>query len=67
MKTLAAVIGVPGYTLKGVEKQIEKRSDKHLKAEILQVRLKQGLAAFRRASEEEKQEVLKRWRRLVPA
>lgn len=64
-KTMAAVFGVPGYTLKGVEKAVERRSDRDLKAEIIAVRLKQGLAAFRRASEEEKQEILKKWNELV--
>lgn len=63
-KTMAAVFGLPAYTLKGAEKQIEKHSDKDLKAEILRERLKQGLAAFQRATEEEKREVLKRWEEL---
>jgi sterol 3beta-glucosyltransferase len=61
-KTMAAVIGVPAYTLKGVEKQIEKRSDRDLKTEIIAIRMRQGLAAFRRASEEEKQDIMKRWK-----
>jgi sterol 3beta-glucosyltransferase len=60
-KTMAAVIGLPAYTLKGAEKHIKKRSDRDLKAEILAVRLRQSLAAFRRASKEDKQEILKLW------
>jgi sterol 3beta-glucosyltransferase len=61
---MAAAFGLPAYTLKGVEKQIEKRSDRDLKAEILEIRLRQGLAAFRQASAEEKREMLKRWKEL---
>lgn len=61
-KTTAAVIGVPAYTLKGVEKQVEKRYDRGLKARILEVRLRQGLAAYGKASAEEKQDILRRWK-----
>jgi hypothetical protein len=61
-KSTAAVVGLPGYTLKGVEKQMEKRFDRDLKAKILEVRMRQGLAAFERASDAEKQEILKRWK-----
>jgi hypothetical protein len=60
-KSTAAGLALPAYTLKGVEKQLEKRFDRGLKAEILAVRLRQGLAAFKRATDEEKQEVLRRW------
>jgi hypothetical protein len=61
---MAAVFGLPAYTLKGVEKQFEKRRDRNLQAKILNVRLKQGMDAFRRASEEERQEILRRWKEL---
>ena len=61
-KSTAAVIGVPGYTLKGVEKQFEKRFDRELKAKILEVRLRQGMVAYGRASNEEKEEIIRRWR-----
>lgn len=60
-KLAAAALGVPAYTLKGVEKQIEKRFDHELKAKILEVRLRQGLAAYGKATAEEKEEILKRW------
>jgi sterol 3beta-glucosyltransferase len=65
LKTMAAVSGLPGYTLKGIEKQIEKRADRDLKAKIIQIRLKQGLAAIQRTSEEEKQQIIKRWKELA--
>jgi sterol 3beta-glucosyltransferase len=62
---MAAVSGLPGYTLKGIEKQIEKRADRDLKAKIIQIRLSQGLAAIQRTSEEEKQQIIKRWEELI--
>jgi sterol 3beta-glucosyltransferase len=64
LKTMAAVFGLPAYTLKGVEKQLEKRSGRDLKITILKSRLKQGLEDFRMASEEEKQGIVKRWKEL---
>jgi hypothetical protein len=63
-KSTAAVLGVPAYTMKGLEKQIEKRFDRDLKAKILEVRLRQGMAAYGRASKEEKEEIIARWREL---
>lgn len=63
--SLAAVFGLPGYVLKGIEKQLEKRANRDLHARLLRVRLMQGLAAFRRATEEEKEEILRRWNEVV--
>ncbi|KAK0100746.1 hypothetical protein ONS95_007196 [Cadophora gregata] len=60
-KTTAAAFGIPGYTLKGLEKQLEKRYSRGLKANLLVVRIKQGILAFERASEEEREEIRKRW------
>jgi sterol 3beta-glucosyltransferase len=64
LKSMAAIFALPAYTLKGAEKQIEKRRDRGLQAELIKIRLRQGLSAFQLATEEEKQEVLKRWREL---
>lgn len=63
-KTCAAGFGIPAYTLKGVEKQFQKRHDRELKAKILAIRLRQSLVEFERASKAEKEEVLERWRGL---
>jgi len=57
----SAVFALPGYSLKGVERQLGKRKDRPLRAKILQVRLQQGIAAFKHADEETKSKVLKRW------
>ncbi|KXJ90428.1 putative UDP-glucose,sterol transferase [Microdochium bolleyi] len=62
----SAVYGLPGYTLKGVEKELHKRHMTQLKAEIIMIRLKQGSAVWRDASEQERGEVVARWRRLYP-
>lgn len=60
-KTTAAAFGLPGYTLKGLEKQLEKRYSRGLKANLLVVRIKQGILAFERSSEEEREEIRRRW------
>ena len=63
-KSTAAIIGIPAYTLKGLEKQIEKRFDRELKAKILSVRLRQGMVAYGRVTKEEKAEIISRWKEL---
>ncbi|CZR52709.1 related to sterol glucosyltransferase [Phialocephala subalpina] len=67
LKVTAAAFGMPGYTLKGLEKQLEKRYSRGLKASLLVVRIKQGIMAFERSSEEEREEVRRRWRELEGA
>ncbi|KAK5998061.1 Sterol 3-beta-glucosyltransferase UGT80B1 [Cladobotryum mycophilum] len=61
----AAVFGLPGYTLKGVEKECSKRHLTKLKAELLVIRLRQGIDDFRRATPEERQEVITKWNALT--
>lgn len=63
-KSTAAIIGVPAYTLKGLEKQIEKRFDRQLKARILEVRLRQGMTVYGRASKAEKDEIIAKWKEM---
>ncbi|KAF4624206.1 hypothetical protein G7Y89_g13965 [Cudoniella acicularis] len=63
-KTSAAAIGLPGYTLKGVEKQFQKRHDRSLKAKLLAIRMRQSLLEFEGTTKEEKEEIIKRWREL---
>ncbi len=60
-KTTAAAFGMPGYTLKGLHKQLEKRYSRCLKANLLVVRIKQGILEFERSSEAEREEIRKRW------
>ncbi|KAJ1325414.1 sterol 3beta-glucosyltransferase [Microdochium nivale] len=62
----SAIYGLPGYALKGVEKELHKRHMSGLKAEIIMIRLKQGSAAFRDATEAEREGVVVRWKGLYP-
>ncbi|KAF5018680.1 hypothetical protein F66182_9326 [Fusarium sp. NRRL 66182] len=54
----AAFFGLPGYTLKGLEKELMKHHLTTLKAEILLIRLRQGLHDWLNATDEEKNEAL---------
>lgn len=58
---ITATFGLPGYTLKGIEKECSKRHLTDLKAEIVLIRLRQGIDGFRHASVPEKQLVGRRW------
>ena len=60
----AAAFAIPGYTLKGIERQFEKRFDRCLKANVLMMRMKQGIAEYKTASEEDKQLILNRYKEL---
>ncbi|KAL0939913.1 udp- transferase [Colletotrichum truncatum] len=57
----AAIFGLPGYTLKGIEKELSKRSLTKLKAEVLLIRLRQGINDYRNATREEREEVVAHW------
>ncbi|KAI1206932.1 uncharacterized protein F4807DRAFT_463333 [Annulohypoxylon truncatum] len=57
-------IGLAGYTLKGIEKELSKHRLTELKAEILLIRFRQGLEDCWQATEEEKREVVERWKML---
>ncbi len=57
----AAIFGLPGYTLKGVERELSKRHLTKLKAEILLLRLRKSLMDFREATEEERDAVVAAW------
>ncbi|KAI8206162.1 Sterol 3-beta-glucosyltransferase UGT80B1 [Colletotrichum sp. SAR 10_65] len=59
----AAIFGLPGYTLKGIEKELSKHRLTKLKAEILLIRLRQGINEFRRSTPEERDEVVERWKK----
>ncbi|KAK6206914.1 glycosyltransferase family 28 domain-containing protein [Colletotrichum tabaci] len=61
----AALFGLPGYTLKGVEKELSKHSLTELKAEVLLIRLRQGIVDFRRSTAAEREEVVVRWQQFL--
>jgi sterol 3beta-glucosyltransferase len=60
--TKTAAFAMPGYTLKGLEKEFSKHHLTKLKAEVYLIRLRQGIQDYREASEEEKQTVMERWK-----
>lgn len=59
--TGAAIFGLPGYTLKGIEKEFHKHHLTKLRAEVYLIRLRQGIAELQSTTEEEKAAVVKRW------
>jgi len=62
----AATFGLPGYTLKGVEKELSKRNLTEIKAEMYLIRLRQSIEEYQDASESERQEAVTRWKKLHP-
>ncbi|KAI1073424.1 glycosyltransferase family 28 domain-containing protein [Whalleya microplaca] len=60
----AGVFSLPGYTLKGIEKELSKHRLTELKAEILLIRLRQGLDDCYQATDVDRREILERWKML---
>ncbi|KAI1758595.1 glycosyltransferase family 28 domain-containing protein [Hypoxylon sp. FL1150] len=60
----AGIIGLPGYTLKGIEKELSKNRLTEHKAEVLLIRFREGLNDYQQATDAEKQEIVKRWKTL---
>ncbi|KAH6880386.1 hypothetical protein B0T10DRAFT_495334 [Thelonectria olida] len=58
----ASIFAIPGYTLKGLEKEFSKHHLTKLRAEVYLIRLRQGIEDYREASDEEKATVLERWK-----
>ncbi|KAF4967821.1 hypothetical protein FZEAL_10481 [Fusarium zealandicum] len=61
----AALFGLTGYTLKGLEKELAKHHLTKLKAEIFLIRLRKGIDDWRKSTVEERTEVVRRWNALV--
>ncbi|KAF2276148.1 UDP-Glycosyltransferase/glycogen phosphorylase [Westerdykella ornata] len=60
----AAVFSLPGYTLKGIEKEFAKRHLTKLTAEIMLVRLRQGIDDLHHSTQAERRQVVTRWGQL---
>ncbi|KAJ8118746.1 hypothetical protein OPT61_g357 [Boeremia exigua] len=58
----AAIFGLPGYFLKGIEKELLRRHLTTLQAEIILIQLRRSSLEWRQASEAEKAEVLEKWK-----
>lgn len=56
--------GIPGYSLKGLEKELSKRHLTKLKAEIILIRVRQSAEDFRNSTPEERDEVEAKWKAL---
>ncbi|KAF7551808.1 hypothetical protein G7Z17_g4750 [Cylindrodendrum hubeiense] len=63
----ASIFGLPGYTLKGIEKELSRRHLTKLKAEILLIRVRKGIDDYRNGTEEEKALTVERWTSMRPA
>jgi hypothetical protein len=61
----AALFSLPGYTLKGLERDIHKRRLSKLEADLLIIRIRQLLAEWPELSADNKQEILQAWKRLT--
>ncbi|XXH01734.1 hypothetical protein Hte_008095 [Hypoxylon texense] len=59
-----ATFGIPGYTLKGIERELSKHRLTEHKAEVLLIRFRQGLDDCRQATDVDKQEIIERWKTL---
>ncbi|KAI0133778.1 glycosyltransferase family 28 domain-containing protein [Xylariales sp. AK1849] len=58
----AATFGIPGYSLKGVEKGISKRVMTSLQAELILVKLRRAIDDIRQSSEADRLQVKERWK-----
>lgn len=57
-----AVYGLPGYSLKGLEKGLSKRHLTKLKAEIILIRMRTAIDDFRSSTPEERAAVVEAWK-----
>jgi hypothetical protein len=57
-----AVFGLPGYFLKGIERELLKRHLTAVQAEIFLIQLRRSSLEFRRSSEDERAEVVEKWK-----
>ncbi|CBY00654.1 similar to glycosyltransferase family 28 N-terminal domain protein [Plenodomus lingam JN3] len=61
---LAGVFAVPGYTLKGIEAALSKHSTTDLQAELYLIRLRQAIHDKSQTTQEERAEVVEKWKNL---
>ncbi|KAK4555729.1 hypothetical protein LTR86_006949 [Recurvomyces mirabilis] len=61
LKPGAAVFGIPGYTMKGVYKEMQARFGSSVQNYIIAARTAQGFDEWQSASEEERADVVRRW------
>ncbi|KAI5367462.1 putative UDP-glucuronosyl/UDP-glucosyltransferase, ubiquitin interacting [Septoria linicola] len=61
LKPGAAIFGIPGYTMKGVYKEIQKQFGSSVQNYIIAARTAQGFDEYQSASPEERRDVVMRW------
>lgn len=62
----AGIFSLPGYSLKGIEKKLSKHRLTDLKAEILLIRIRQGIEDYQLATDDERRQIEERWKSLYP-
>jgi sterol 3beta-glucosyltransferase len=58
------LFGIPGYTLKGVERDLAKRRVSRLTAEVMLIRVRRSLEVLRVMPREEQDDVIRKWKAL---
>ncbi|KAK4626648.1 Sterol 3-beta-glucosyltransferase UGT80A2 [Fulvia fulva] len=62
LKPGAAFFAIPGYTMKGIYKEVQKQFGSSVQNYIMAARTAQGFDEYHRASIEEKQDIIMRWK-----
>ncbi len=63
---MAAVLGVPAYTYKGIYKELHKSGGKPLNEFIMAARTADGLEDWTTSTVEEREQILARWKEIQP-
>lgn len=61
LKPGAAIYGIPGYTMQGVYKEVQKQFGSTVQNYIISARTAQGFDDYQKSSLEERQDVIMRW------
>ena len=61
LKPQAAIFAIPGYTMKGIYKEIQSQSGSSVQNYIIAARTAQGFDEYQSASPEERRDVVMRW------
>ena len=64
---MAAILGVPAYTYKGIYKELRKSRGKPVQEFIIAARTADGLEDWTASTAEEREQILSRWYEIQPA
>ncbi|KAI9820095.1 MAG: hypothetical protein M1832_003802 [Thelocarpon impressellum] len=62
LKPGAAIWGLPGYTFKGIYKELQKHFGSSVQNYIIAARTAQGFEAWQQATEDERQDIIAKWK-----